>query len=253
VTLYWNNIPEFFIDPISNEVDFEGYRIYGAPKTEGQQGEWTLLAEFDVDTSSIGYNIGLDAVRLPNPEIVDGVSVQYSWTNEGVKNGWPRELYYAVTAFDRGNPESDLPSLESSRNANRTYAFPGSEPVEAGDERVSVYPNPYYGQAEWDGLTGRDRLIWFRYLPEKCNIKIFTIAGEKVDEFTHNSATYSGADVERISTGGAPGERRAFAGGEHAWDLLTEDDQEIATGLYVYTVEDLRTGDVKTGKFLVVK
>lgn len=35
VTLYWNNHSEGTVDPISNKKDFEGYRIYGSPKTEG--------------------------------------------------------------------------------------------------------------------------------------------------------------------------------------------------------------------------
>ncbi|MCB2199177.1 hypothetical protein KQI63_07205 [bacterium] len=265
VTLYWNDEPESTIDPISNKHDFEGYRIYGAPKTDmpdSLASEWTLLADYDVDydiepsdddTVLVGYNLGLDAVRLDEPVLIDGQEMNYRWVNEGVKNGWPRELYYSITSYDRGDPANNLASLESSVDGNQTYAFPGTPPTEEGDDRIGVYPNPYIGRAAWDGLTGRDRLIWFRHLPPKCEISIFTLAGERVDRFRHDSATYSGEDVARISTGTAPGERRAFSGGEHAWDLLTEDDQEIATGLYIYTVEDLRNGDVKTGKFLVIK
>jgi len=30
VTVYWQSNAENFIDPISREMDFEGYRIYGA-------------------------------------------------------------------------------------------------------------------------------------------------------------------------------------------------------------------------------
>ncbi len=263
VHLFWNDLPEFAVDPISNNMDFEGYRIYGSPKTEGLLEEWTLLSDYDVDyiidstdTATIGYNTGLQGQHLEvlnPPLIIQGVSVKYHWVNDGVLNGWPRELYYAVTAYDRGDPANNLPSLESPRNANRVYAFPGSTPAEEGDDRVGVYPNPYYGRAEWDGATGRDRLIWFRNLPPDCQITIFTLAGERVDSFHHNAVTYNGDDVERISTGASPGERRVFAGGEHAWDLLTENDQEIASGLYIYTIEDTRNGDVKTGRFLIIK
>jgi len=44
-----------------------------------------------------------------------------------------------------------------------------------------------------------------------------------------------------------------MAGGEYAWDLITDNDQAIATGLYLFTVENKRTGDIKRGKFLVIK
>jgi hypothetical protein len=262
VELYWTDTPENTIDPISNLKDFEGYRVYGSPKTlvegDDEANQWSLLAEFDVDTTEtdtnlVGFNVGLDAIRLEQDTLIDGISYQYRWVNDKLRNGWPRELYYAITAYDRGDEAAGLQSLESNQNTNLTYAFPGTKPTAAGDDRVGVYPNPYRGRAAWDGFTERDRLIWFRNLPAECDITIFTIAGEKVDGFYHNAGTYSGEDVQRINAGATSGERRSFSGGEHAWDLLTEDDQEIATGLYVYTVEDLRSGDVKTGKFLVIK
>jgi hypothetical protein len=286
VELYWSNTPEFAEDPsLNNKRDFEGYRIYGSPKTDTPEGEapgeWTLLADYDLDfdldptdddSSLVGYNIGMGQIHLDSlvnrgiftqaqvDSMRDAVrertglqNVSYRWVNSDLKNGWPRDLYYAVTSYDKGDETINLPSLESARVANRTYAYPGTRPVAAGDDRVSVYPNPYYGRAAWDGLTGRDRLIWFRYLPANAEVRIFTLAGEEVDRFQHHAATYDGSDVNRITAGAAAGERRAFAGGEHAWDLLTEEDQEVATGLYIYTVEDLDTGDVKTGKFLVIK
>ncbi len=264
VTLYWNDIAEYTIDPITNKRDFEGYRIYGAPKTEALRDsvEWTLLADYDIDYDidttdgdniPIGLNTSLDSIRLDEPLEIEGVEVQYRWVNSGLKNGWPRELYYAVTSYDRGDPANNLPSLESPRSANRVYAFPGTPPTQPGDVRIGVYPNPYIGHARWDGATARERLIWFRYLPADCEVSIFTLAGERVDRFEHHAATYTGGDVEAIGAGARPGERRVFSGGEHAWDLLSDDDQEVATGLYIFTVKDLRTGEVKTGKFLVIK
>ncbi len=267
ITLYWNKLSEAAVDPVSAQKDFEGYRIYGAPKTEGIAGEWTLLADFDIDyimdpsySELVGYNTGFEAIRVHDPDHpeIDSIEindtwVHYSWTNYGVMNGWPRELYYSVVAYDRGDPNNNLPSFESPLNANRTYAFPGTTPAEPDDDRIGVYPNPYKGRASWDGTTARDRLIWFRHLPPRCEITIFNLAGEKIDRFVHTASSYTGEDVQRVTRGSSPGERRVFAGGEHAWDLLSEDDQEIATGLYIYTVENLDNGKVKTGKFLVIK
>jgi hypothetical protein len=42
-------------------------------------------------------------------------------------------------------------------------------------------------------------------------------------------------------------------GGMRAWDLITDKDQAVATGLYIFSVKNLKNGKVKTGKFLVVK
>jgi hypothetical protein len=38
-----------------------------------------------------------------------------------------------------------------------------------------------------------------------------------------------------------------------AFDLLSDNRQEISTGLYLFTVEDRNTGDTQQGKFLVLK
>jgi hypothetical protein len=44
-----------------------------------------------------------------------------------------------------------------------------------------------------------------------------------------------------------------MSGGEHAWDLVSGSDQAIATGLYLFTVKDLANGEIKKGKFLIIK
>jgi len=44
-----------------------------------------------------------------------------------------------------------------------------------------------------------------------------------------------------------------FSGGEHAWDLISKNDQAIATGLYLYSVKDENSSKIYTGKFLVIK
>ena len=44
-----------------------------------------------------------------------------------------------------------------------------------------------------------------------------------------------------------------ISGGEHAWDMITMYDQATASGLYLFTVEDKITGNIKEGKFLIIK
>ena len=38
-----------------------------------------------------------------------------------------------------------------------------------------------------------------------------------------------------------------------AWDLLSEYDRAIATGLYIYVVEDHATGEIQRGKLVIIK
>jgi hypothetical protein len=171
VTIYWQNNAENFIDPISRQKDFEGYRVWGAHKTMNDEPlEFTLLGEFDrTDTAyqDIGYNTGFDLIRITNTQgqpdsiKIDGRYYHYKFVNEGVQNGWLN--YYSVTAFDRGDPEANLASLESALIANRRYVYPGVPPASSEwTSNPSVYPNPYRGQAAWDGYGNRDRMIWFQ-------------------------------------------------------------------------------------------
>ncbi|NUO82188.1 hypothetical protein HUU05_19120, partial [candidate division KSB1 bacterium] len=119
------------------------------------------------------------------------------------------------------------------------------------DISVGVYPNPYRVQATWDGNLERDRKLYFFNLPASCEVRIYTLAGDLVDSFTHDATSYQGEGIqwtEKFSRG-----NRVYAGGEHAWDLVTKDDQALASGLYFYTVEDNTTGKVQRGRFLVIK
>jgi hypothetical protein len=44
-----------------------------------------------------------------------------------------------------------------------------------------------------------------------------------------------------------------LSGGMVAWDLITRSDQGVASGLYLFSVEDLASGETQVGKFLVIK
>jgi len=253
-TIFWQNNAESFKDPISQEKDFEGYRVYGAKKTNnGTAGEFSLLLEVDKE-NNIGYNTGFTAVKIID-EIGNGDSVlinenyyHYKFVNSGIKDGWLN--YFAVTAYDRGDPEANLESLESSIYSNRTYVYPGLTEKDIGywEGEPTVYPNPYRGQALWDGYGSRNKMIWFRNLPLKAEIRIFSLAGDLVDIIQHDDS-YKGQDISNIDAQKNP----LMSGAEHAWDLITMHDQATASGLYLFTVEDKNSGQIKEGKFLIIK
>ena len=254
VTLYWQKNSELFKDPISQQKDFEGYRVYGSRKTNNDKlGEFSLLLEVDKE-NSIGYNTGFNSVAITNEYgerdsiLIDSSYYHYRFVNEGIKDGWMN--YYAVTAYDQGDPEANLESLESSIYSNRVFVFPGRREAQedAWIGLPTVYPNPYKGQAEWDGYGSRNKMLWFRNLPKKAEIRIFSLAGDLVEIIQHDDS-YKGQDISNIDANKNP----IMAGGEHAWDLITMHDQATASGLYLFTVEDKNSGQIKEGKFLIIK
>jgi len=260
ITIYWADNAESSIDPISNEQDFEGYRVYKTETGFDVQGaqdltsSLKLVAQWDSLDNEVGLNNGFSRIRLPQPVTFEGDTNQYvySYRLNGVLPGWQHAV--SLTAFDRGEPENDLEPLESSRIANLKRVFPGTpgnRGFQAGDP--FVYPNPYYGAAAWEGAEGGEegRRIMFANLPPRCEVRIYTVAGDLIYNFKHDQ-NYDGSNAEWFNRFSNP-EENQIAGGEHAWDLLSNDRQIIARGLYVFSVEDLDTGDIRQGKFIVIK
>jgi hypothetical protein len=45
----------------------------------------------------------------------------------------------------------------------------------------------------------------------------------------------------------------SLSGASYAWNMITNGGQAAATGLYIFAAEDLDSGKVWRGKFLIVK
>lgn len=260
IEVYWGNAAESSVDPISQEVDFEGYRIYKTEVGFDVQGAQDvgnalkLVGSWDLPNNGLFFDNGLDSIRLPEPVTFEGdtQTYHYKYTFTGVPSGWQHGV--AVTAFDRGDEEIELASLESSALANLSRVFAGTPPnpsFSVGDP--FVYPNPYYAYAEWEGPNRREdeRRIVFANLPRRCNIRIYTVAGDFIAALRHDEG-YDGSDIRWTNTY-AQADQTVFSGGEHAWDLLSTDQQIIARGIYLFSVEDLDSGEIRQGKFVVIK
>ncbi|MDX1545391.1 MAG: hypothetical protein R3247_00295 [Rhodothermales bacterium] len=253
--LYWDDSAEQSRDPVTGLLDFEGYRIYQSRPGDDRTGNILagagLIAQFDREGNRTGFNNGLGAIRLPEPVTFpdDPTAYTYRFEVDGLLSGW--QYLFTVTAFDEGDRDAGLDSFESALTAAATRVFPGTPPATAGDGRkVGVYPNPYRVSAAWDGTSSRTRRLNFYNLPARAEVRIYTLAGEIVAQFDHDAATYTG-DI-RWFDDFAAGDRR-LPGGEHAWDLLSENGLRLTTGLYLFTVKDLDSGDVQRGKFSLIK
>jgi hypothetical protein len=94
---------------------------------------------------------------------------------------------------------------------------------------IKVVPNPYIVRNNWEPSGDYSRIA-FTHLPDKCTIRIYTLSGDHLRTLEHNSSELDGNEN---------------------WDLLTKNDQKIASGVYIYHVES-PYGE-KIGKFAVVR
>ncbi|HZW39346.1 MAG TPA: hypothetical protein VFF33_08620 [Ignavibacteriaceae bacterium] len=255
VVIYWDKSAELSEDPISGKKDFEGYKVYRTNagfdlnRSQDVLSSMFVAAEFDSTGNSVGYNTGFGYTALSEPKKFEGDPNEYWYKFEvdNLLNGW--QYVFSVTAFDEGDAENNLGSLESSMLANSARIIPGTPATD--DKEVGVYPNPYYGNAYWDGGSERLRKIYFNNLPADCDITIYTLSGDVIKRMHHTSES-NGAEYRWFETYSKAGDQK-MSGGEQAWDLITDSDQAIATGLYLFSVKNNKTGDIKTGKFLIVK
>lgn len=255
VVLYWDDRAETSRDPVTGMQDFEGYRLYRTNPGDDRQGnlldEAVLIAQFDRTGNTTGFNNGFDDVLLDPPVTFPGDETvyRYRFEAEDLLPGW--QYLVTLTAFDAGDASVGLPSFESSRTANATRFFPGTPAANGTPPRkVGVYPNPYRLHAAWDGDTNRTRRLNFYNLPPRAEIRIYTLAGEVVATLHHDADDNPG-DIRWYDTFSA--DNRVLPGGEHAWDLLSDNGLTLASGLYLFTVKDLASGRVQTGKFVIIQ
>ncbi len=264
LTLRWDASPEIFRDRsrITNQVDFEGYRVYISE--DGRN--YNLIRDVDVP-DSVGFNSGLSALLDPNPVpyktrvFVDPItgqtttrvdSTKYVFTIGGLKTGF--RYWVAVTAYDFGDPLNNAGSLESGITQNATVTVPGPSQVERDASEAWVFPNPYKGAAAWDGRFARDKLIWFVNLPQRAEIKIYTLPGDLVQTIPFDARTYSGENSRLLQSNLPPGAvPPALSGTMAAWNMISKSEQEVASGLYLFSVTDLDTGKASRGHFVVIK
>ncbi len=104
-------------------------------------------------------------------------------------------------------------------------------------DRIKVVPNPYVVTHEAEArllstqTSGRgEREIRFTYVPPGSKISIFTVRGELIKTLYQNNLFV----------------------GDVFWNLRTEENLDVAYGVYVYVVEVPNVG-TKTGKFALIK
>ena len=127
-------------------------------------------------------------------------------------------------------------------------------PAPAPGERpggVTVFPNPYRVEARWDvGQRVRDHYLWFANLPRRCTLRIYTLAGDRVFETRFEGSSYRGEGARGLYDPRTDRDVPApfLSGATYAWNMITSGGQAAATGLYIYSVEDLDSGQGGAGQ-----
>lgn len=253
IRIYWRDNAEASVDPITQEMDFEGYVIQRSTNTN----TWFTIAQYDLvnelsypeferENLNLGmpYDVGMDlpsgtgfSMEVDTTQTPHDTTYLYWYDDYDVL----RRLtyYYIVRAFDQGVPGAGVlitsigrSYIEASAGYTEDTAPPGS-PV----DEVMVVPNPYLGghEKERDGALNDEgskiypRKIWFMNLPATgSTINIYTLSGDHIVELDHPA----GSEVR-------------------LWNLRNKYDQEIVSGMYYYVVES--EGDIKIDKFVVLK
>lgn len=124
--------------------------------------------------------------------------------------------------------------LKSSRYYAQTYD-PASLLIPPGESLsdVRIVPNPYnLGASQnlrWPGESGRNRIAFWD-LPGEATISIYTEIGQLVKTIEH--------------TGGS---------GVENWDLTTDSNQRIVSGIYIAVIRDDASGEQVIKKFVVIR
>jgi len=111
-------------------------------------------------------------------------------------------------------------------------------------DAIKVVPNPYLVRNNWD-LNKLDKHLMFTHLPTVCTIRIYTLAGDLVKILYHDGSQNSFKAMGGTTpTGGT--------GGAEFWDLLSLNDQRVASGIYLFHVDAPGIG-TKIGKFAIIQ
>jgi hypothetical protein len=233
VSLRWESAAE-------EDNDFAGYRVYKS--IVSNVGPWDLIQDFGsrpyanacVDTLKIGF---------PTFYLVTAYDQAGNESTKGAASTKTLEGVYATTIPSDYDGDCEAACQDECQGCPECLETCKREcmrrKMEHALDGVFVAPNPYRGTADWERLDYEGRLT-FMNLPKYCAVYIYSLTGETVDVVYHNLPGDGSPDPAGNETGG------------ESWDMLTSNNQSIASGIYLYRVVSQDYGE-KIGKFAVIK
>lgn len=244
IQVHWDNVAEtstitdgggnVFYD---GATDLDGYRIY-------RSSDFQFVNETEPPVfRGAFWDLILDIPKADFDQYWDAEMGRYVFLDSTVVFGF-RCAYY-VSSYNsepkpwtsaNGTLVSDLPELESGdyNRTNPVAALPG--PVNNFD--IYVVPNPFIfnDPNRSFGLNDPYR-IEFRNLPEKCSIRVYTLAGDLVAELDHQPDQFGNLS------------------GSEVWDQKSDSGLLVAPGLYIYHIKSSTPGlnEKLTGKLMIIR
>ena len=202
--------------------------LFYEPQDNAVHLEWGANAESYSPFG--GYNVYRSTYAPGDFELVATVTESgvHEYTDNTARNGFP--YYYVVTAFDaETGVESTKSNYKQNLEGTPVAVTPNWDTDSNWTENVRVVPNPYKISAAWEA-TYFNKLAFIN-LPSMCDIHIYTLSGDHVVTLEHRDYT---GDI-----------------GTEYWDLVSRNDQDVVTGLYVYRIET--ADDFMIDKFAIIK
>ena len=110
--------------------------------------------------------------------------------------------------------------------------------IRSGLGAVRVVPNPFIMLSQYGPNAERGQRLMFTHLPPRGIIRIYTVAGQFVQQITWDEANLGG-------------------NGDLTWNMRTREGNVLAAGLYIYvlTATDASGGTIasRTSKFVVIR
>lgn len=234
---------------------FSGFRLYRSEDVgdEPLATSFVLLKEYSLpDDATLEDLNKLDSVFIDS-NLVRGKRYWYAVTSFGLPD---------ITVLQIPQPDGSLrydtlysENSESNIRENRIRIDVPFSPSEKLGE-VMVVPNPYrvdeeytYESGGWEGLARfwdeNKRLVKFIHLPVgEWTLRIFTLAGDLITTIRNT------ADAGYMQGNRYIGEYREDRG-EITWDLLSESNRALASGVYIFAVNS-KYGD-QYGKFVLIR
>ena len=200
------------------EVPDGGWEIYRA-----QNRHLGIPAPFPEERYQLIASLPANATSYADSEVERNVSYFYYMQAVGAANNVDP---LAITGTPDGSP------LKSSRYYAQSYDPARlSRPPGASLADARIVPNPYNlgsnAQLRWPDVQNQ---IAFLDIPGSCTIEIFTELGERVKTIVHRGGN-----------------------GDENWNLTTESNQLIVSGIYIAVITDDETGDSVKRKFVVIR
>ena len=193
ISVSWEPVEEYWVDPLENKSNFLEYRIY--------RSERSFIGPFT-------------KVRSIKPTKTTDVNRYYSddlnkWVYEDRTISLGAGYYYAVTSVDSNGTESWL------TNKNEEPVYAARTPAENA-LNVKVFPNPFKEVSGFP-ISGQENSIVWTNLPEKCTIRIYTSSGELARTLEHENAASGEEQWDQLTDS-----RQRTAPGIYFWTVESQ-------------------------------